>query len=162
VHEHAVNRQRGDATVPSKAGSRMYEPDPDKPVMRIGAVADLLGVCVRTVRIYEEKGLVSPARRRNQRLYSINDVSWLGRLRQLVNEDGYDLQDLRRLVELPACWLLRGCPQDVRVACNVPQAPGKRCWEIMKGHGACAECRNCQIYRIANEKRRVNNDGGNS
>ena len=54
----------------ARAAPCKYAPDMDKPVMRIGAVAELLGVCVRMVRIYEERGLVQPVRRNNQRLYS--------------------------------------------------------------------------------------------
>jgi MerR family transcriptional regulator/heat shock protein HspR len=125
-----------------------YEPDADKPVMRIGAVADLLGVCVRMVRIYEERGLVVPARKNNQRLYSFNDVCWLGRIRELVKEDGYDLADVARLISLPACWQLRNCPEDARAECPVAKSPGKECWEIAKREGRADACSNCQIHRL--------------
>ena len=67
--------------MPVETAEPGYGPDTDKPVMRIGAVADLLGVSVRMVRIYEQRGLVKPARKNKQRLYSFNDVRWLGRIR---------------------------------------------------------------------------------
>jgi len=120
----------------------------DKPVMRIGAVAELLGVCVRMVRIYEERGLVQPARKNNQRLYSFNDVCWLGRIRELVNEQGYDLADIGRLISLPACWQLRNCPEEARAECPAAKSPGKRCWDIARREGRDATCRTCQIYRL--------------
>jgi DNA-binding transcriptional MerR regulator len=124
----------------------------DKPVMRIGAVADLLGVCVRMVRVYEERGLVVPARKNNQRLYSFSDVCWLSRIRELVNEQGYDLAEVARLISLPACWQLTNCPEEVRADCPVAQSPGKRCWEIARREGREARCEACQIYRLARER----------
>ena len=127
---------------------REYGPDRDKPVMRIGAVAELLGVCVRMVRIYEQRGLVQPARKNNQRLYSFNDVCWLGRLRELINEERYQIEDIARLILLPACWQLKGCLEEKRAACPVADSPGKRCWEIAKRQGGSADCQTCQIYRI--------------
>lgn len=129
-----------------------YAPDMDKPVMRISAVADLLGVCVRMVRIYEERGLVRPVRKNNQRLYSFNDVCWLGRIRELINEEGYDIEEIARLISLPACWQLKECPEELRADCPVPKSPGKQCWEIAKRQGRFSSCRACQVYRIIGEK----------
>ena len=133
---------------------RKYSPDKDKSVMRIGAVAELLGVCVRTIRIYEESGLVKPRRKHNQRLYSFNDVCWLGRIRELINEEGYDIEELARLISLPACWQLINCPEELRSECPVAKYPGKRCWEIAKKRGCALECGACQIYRISMAKER--------
>ena len=62
-----------------------YVPDLDKSVMRIGAAAELLGGYVRMTRIYQERSLVQPVRKNNQRLYSFNDACRLGRIRELVN-----------------------------------------------------------------------------
>jgi len=138
--------------VPVHAVQHQYAPDMDKPVMRIGAVAELLGVCVRMVRIYEERGLVQPERKNNQRLYSFNDVCWLARVRELINEEGYDIEEIARLISLPACWQLKECPQELRADCPVAEAPGKRCWEIAQRQGRFSDCQTCQVYRIAAEK----------
>ncbi|MGD9496540.1 MAG: MerR family transcriptional regulator [Armatimonadota bacterium] len=128
-----------------------YAPDHDKPVMRIGAVADLLGVCPRMIRIYEERGLVTPQRRNNQRLYSVNDVCWLGRIRELIHEERYDLDEIRRMIVLPACWKLLNCPDHVRSVCPVAQSPGKRCWEVARQEGRAQACDRCQVYRLGAE-----------
>ncbi len=128
-----------------------YSPDRDKPVMRIGAVADLLDVCPAMVRIYEERGLVTPRRRNNQRLYSFNDVLWLGRIRELINEEQYDIEEIRRMITLPACWKLMNCPEQVRAECPVTRSPGKRCWEVARQTGRAEACENCQIRRTAAE-----------
>jgi MerR family transcriptional regulator/heat shock protein HspR len=104
------------------------------------------------VRIYEERGLVVPARKNNQRLYSFGDVCWLSRIRELVNERGYDLAEVARLISLPACWELTNCPEEVRAECPVAQSPGKRCWEIAKREGREIRCDACQIYRLAGKR----------
>jgi MerR family transcriptional regulator/heat shock protein HspR len=143
----------GAIAMPVQTAESEYAPDMDKPVMRIGAVAELLGVSVRMVRIYEERGLVQPARKNNQRLYSFNDVCWLGRIRELVNEEGYDLGDIARLISLPACWQLKNCPEEQRAECPVVRSPGKRCWEIARRAGRFDACRMCQLYRMACRER---------
>ncbi len=134
------------------AVANQYAPDMDKPVMRIGAVAELLGVCVRMVRIYEERGLVRPKRKNNQRLYSFNDVCWLARIREFINEEGYDIDEIGRLISLPACWQLKNCPENLRTDCPVTESPGKQCWEVAKQQGRFPNCSTCQIYRIATER----------
>jgi len=134
--------------MPVETAEPGYGPDTDKPVMRIGAVADLLGVSVRMVRIYEQRGLVKPARKNKQRLYSFNDVRWLGRIRELVNREGYDLGDIARLISLPACWQLKDCPQEQRARCPAARSLGKRCWEMARREGRGDTCRSCQLYRL--------------
>ena len=62
-----------------------YTTDLGKPVIRIGAAAELLGGYVRMARICEKRSLVQPVRKNNQRLYSFNDACQLGRIRELVN-----------------------------------------------------------------------------
>lgn len=119
--------------------------------MRIGAVAELLGVSEQMVRVYEARGLVEPARRNNQRLYSFNDVCWLARIRELINEEGYDIEDLSRLVNLPACWQLKECPEEVRESCPIAQAPGKRCWKVTGGDQCDRSCETCQVYLVAHD-----------
>lgn len=131
-----------------KTAEPRYGPDTDKPVMRIGAVADLLGVSVRMVRIYEQRGVVKPTRRNRQRLYSFNDVRWLGRIRELVNREGYDLGDIARLISLPACWQLKDCPEEQRAECPAAKSVGKRCWEAARRVGRLDACRKCQVYRL--------------
>lgn len=134
--------------MPVDTAEPSYRPDIDKPVMRIGAVADLLGVSVRMVRIYEQRGLVKPARKNRQRLYSFNDARWLGRIRELVNREGYDLGDIARLISLPACWQLKDCPEKQRADCPAAKSVGKRCWETARRVGRLDACRKCQVYRL--------------
>lgn len=56
--------------------------DKDRPLYMISVAAELAGVHPQTLRIYEQKGLVSPQRTRgNTRMYSQADIERL----QLIN-----------------------------------------------------------------------------
>lgn len=60
--------------------------NPNQALFSIGAVAEILGVKPRTLRIYEEKGLVFPSRSdTNRRLYSLNDIDILAYINYLTN-----------------------------------------------------------------------------
>ncbi|MCE5216792.1 MerR family transcriptional regulator [bacterium] len=117
----------------------------DRPILRIGAVAEILHVHARTLRLYEERGLVAPARKRGQRQYSRNDVVWLNCLRQLLHEDGYSLNAIPKLLEFVPCWELRGCPREVYQSCTAARERRLECWEVLErvcrnGRGVCSEC----------------------
>ncbi len=58
-----------------------------------------LGVSARTLRFYEEKGLVDPARRGPERLYSRRDRA---RLRYVLmgKKVGFSLEDVREMLDL--------------------------------------------------------------
>ena len=119
--------------------------DSSRAVFRIGAVADLLGVHPRTLRLYEERGLVNPSRRRGQRRYSQNDIRWLRCLRRLIHEEGYGLDAIVKLLDFTPCWELRGCSPEVREACDAAQDRRLRCWQIAertcpRGAGSCETC----------------------
>ncbi|MGB2710026.1 MAG: MerR family transcriptional regulator, partial [Conexibacter sp.] len=69
--------------------------------LRIGDVARRVGTTPRTIRFYEEKGLLPPAPDRaagQHRLYSEADVERLHELLRLRNLLGVPLDELRELV----------------------------------------------------------------
>ncbi len=70
------------------------------PVYVISIAADLLGLHPRTLRIYEEKGLVQPARRHQQRLYSDRDLERVRMIRHLTQEVGLNLAGVRLVLEM--------------------------------------------------------------
>lgn len=72
----------------------------DLPVYMISIAADLLGLHPRTLRIYEEKGLVQPARRNNTRLYSDRDLERVRMIRHLTHERGLNLAGVRVVLEM--------------------------------------------------------------
>ncbi|HXF82738.1 MAG TPA: MerR family transcriptional regulator [bacterium] len=72
----------------------------DRPVYVISVAADLAGLHPRTLRIYEEKGLVQPARRNNTRLYSDRDLERVRLIRHLTQDLGLNLAGVRVLLEM--------------------------------------------------------------
>ena len=68
---------------------------------QIGEVADRTGVTQRTLRFYEEKGLLRPPERMEGgfRLYSENDVSRIGYIKQLQDLLGFTLSEIKDMVE---------------------------------------------------------------
>lgn len=75
---------------------------PQKAVYVISVAAELAGVHPQTLRIYERKGLVDPARTTGgSRRYSDDDISLLLRIQELTNE-GLNLAGVQRVLELEA------------------------------------------------------------
>jgi DNA-binding transcriptional MerR regulator len=79
----------------------MAEKDPNEPFLQIGEVADRTGVTQRTLRFYEERGLLKPPQRMEGgfRLYSENDVQRVERIRQMQNLLGLSLAEIKDMVE---------------------------------------------------------------
>jgi DNA-binding transcriptional MerR regulator len=76
-------------------------PERDR-LLRIGEVAELTGTTTRTIRYYEEIGLLPEVSDRvsgKRRLYTREDVERLGELIRLRDLLGLSLDDLKRLVE---------------------------------------------------------------
>src|SRR5579875_3204189 len=68
----------------------------------ISVAAELAGVHPQTLRIYERKGLLDPARTvGGSRRYSEADIAQLRRIQQLTNS-GINLEGVRRVMELEA------------------------------------------------------------
>ncbi|HEX6477063.1 MAG TPA: MerR family transcriptional regulator [Acidimicrobiales bacterium] len=68
----------------------------------ISVAAELAGVHPQTLRIYERKGLVDPARTGGgSRRYSERDIERLRRIQELTNA-GLNLEGVRRVIELEA------------------------------------------------------------
>jgi len=89
--------------------------DVTRAVYVISVAAELAGVHPQTLRIYERKGLVDPARTSGgSRRYSDADIDQLRRIQELTNE-GLNLYGVQRVLELEAEVLrLRSELADVR------------------------------------------------
>jgi MerR family transcriptional regulator/heat shock protein HspR len=75
--------------------------DPTRPVYVISVAASIVSVHPRTLRIYEDEGLVCPARTpTNIRLYSENDIRRVLWIRHLTRDRGVNLAGIRILFEL--------------------------------------------------------------
>ena len=80
----------------------MSDPRWTRAVYVISVAAELAGVHPQTLRIYERKGLVDPARTGGgSRRYSEHDIAQLRRIQDLTNA-GLNLEGVRRVLELEA------------------------------------------------------------
>ena len=125
--------------------------DSSKPIYPISVAAKLLSVHPRTLRIYEEEGLIKPARQGNKRFFSNNDIEWVTCLRKLIHEKGISIPGVKMLLELTPCWKIKDCPPDVRAKCSAFIDRSAPCWE--RASSACAkdlqQCRECEVYTLA-------------
>lgn len=119
----------------------------ERPVYTIGVAAELLGVHPRTLRIYEKKNLLLPARRANWRFFSERDLVWARGIRYLLHNVGMSVAGLQRVLALIPCWELLPCSEAERQSC--PKAEDKRnsCWAVAPRPDN--KCYNCCVYQAA-------------
>jgi len=73
--------------------------DPQEDYVRIGEMAKTFGVTLRTLRFYEDKGLISPKRDGSTRLYTRRDRVRL-KLILLGRKVGFSLRDVKQIMDL--------------------------------------------------------------
>ena len=74
--------------------------DRNKPLYMISVAAELTGMHPQTLRVYEQKGLVTPGRSRgNTRLYSQADIDRLNLITKLTDE-GINLAGVVRILDM--------------------------------------------------------------
>ncbi|MCJ7822749.1 MAG: MerR family transcriptional regulator, partial [Armatimonadetes bacterium] len=93
--------------------------DAGKPVYPIGGAAQEVGLSARTLRIYEQEGLIRPARKpgSDQRLYCEQDLIWIRCISELIHGYSLTTTGIRRLLDLIPCWEIKHCPDDVARRC---------------------------------------------
>jgi DNA-binding transcriptional MerR regulator len=76
--------------------------DRTRGVYGISVAADMVGIGVQSLRAYEKRGLVEPARTQGgTRLYSDEDLARLVRIGELLT-DGLNLAGVAKVIELEA------------------------------------------------------------
>ena len=81
--------------------------DPNRPCYFISIAAELASVHPRTLRIYEEEGLLAPQRRNNLRLYSEADIERVRVIRFLTQRQGVNLAGVKVILQLEAAGKIR-------------------------------------------------------
>ena len=73
-----------------------------RPIYPLNVAAQLVGLSPRTIRGYEEAGIIEPARvgGNRQRLYSEQDLKWLRCIRDMIHDEGLTVTAIRRLLDL--------------------------------------------------------------
>ena len=75
--------------------------NPNTPIFSISIISDMLNVHQRTLRIYDEEGLLVPQRtEKNRRLYSMNDIERGKFIQYLTRELGINLAGVRIIFNL--------------------------------------------------------------
>lgn len=126
--------------------------DEQRPVYTIGTAAEILGVHPRTLRLYEDGGLIRPARKNNRRFYSANDLRWINCLRYMIHEGGLNQEGLRRLLALIPCWEIKDCLPEEKAECSASVDRSTPCWDLARR--TCSEskrCYQCEAYLSAKE-----------
>ena len=80
---------------------KSQKPAQDEPSLQIGEVADRTGVTQRTLRFYEERGLLKPPTRMDGgfRLYSEDDVGRVEQIKRLQSLLGLTLAEIKEMIE---------------------------------------------------------------
>ncbi len=117
------------------------------PIYPIGEVSKILKIHPRTLLKYEKLNLLKPYRnpKNNRRLYAGNDIQWVICIMRLVHQDGYSLKSLSSVLALAPCWMIKGCPTEIRENCDVFLHNDYPCWRRGKGKFSDIPCQQC-IY----------------
>ena len=85
---------------PRQPGRKPPASERNRALYVISVAAELAGMHAQTLRIYERKGLVAPARTSGgSRRYSDRDIAMLNRISELTGE-GLNLAGVKRVLEL--------------------------------------------------------------
>ncbi|MBF0136937.1 MAG: MerR family transcriptional regulator [Magnetococcus sp. DMHC-1] len=117
-------------------------------MVKIGVVAQKLGISIRTIHMYEREGLfIAYKNRSGTRYFSDRDVEWLVELRKLI-KSGISIAGIRRLMSLIPCWESRGCHFTGKQNCPVITDNLAPCWANKENECAenAQECRKCDVY----------------
>ena len=75
--------------------------DNDKDVLPLSSIAELLSAKVRTLKMYEEKGLLPPKEvEGNKKLYSINDVKLIAFVHYLASVRKINANGIKYILEM--------------------------------------------------------------
>lgn len=123
--------------------------DKTRPVFAIGVAADLVGVSVHTLRMYETEGLIIPLRTESKRrLYSQSDIERLQCIRLMIEERGFNLAGIKGMMSLAPCWEIKGCSETDRQSCDAYQSSIEPCWMVKNKAAECQDedCSACPVY----------------
>ena len=93
--------------------------DCGEPVYTIGIISRLLKVCPATLRIWERKNLIKPARIGKNRFYSKNDLDRLEQIKELLQKKHINIEGVRKVLEAKKCWDIKKCGSAERDICPV-------------------------------------------
>lgn len=123
--------------------------NPNLPILSISAAAEIVGISVHTVRMYEREGLLIPYKEAGkQRRYSANDIERMRCIRQIINDEKMSIEGIRRMLALIPCWAITRCTKKDQKNCEYFSSYTQPCWMINHKNNYCSgrECRECEVY----------------
>lgn len=123
--------------------------DNNNPVYSISAAAELLGISIPTLRMYEKEGLIIPFKKdSNQRRYSQADLDRIKCIRETINGTKISIQGIKHLLSLVPCWKIKNCSPDEQAECEAFIFHDKPCWTYSHKNNLCSEipCISCEVY----------------
>jgi MerR family transcriptional regulator/heat shock protein HspR len=119
------------------------------PIYPIRTAAQLLGISIPTLRMYEKEGLVIPHKTPgNQRIYSNDDLERLRCIRRAINESKISINGIKTIYSLIPCWKLIQCSDEDRKVCNAFKSHEQPCWTFTHPNTTCEnrDCKECEVY----------------
>lgn len=145
IREKFHKLTRGEPSAPAP------EPVTDwEPVIAIGVAASMVGLSVSALRKYEKEGLLLYHRTPSgRRLLCRADIKRIQMIQHLINEDGLNIEGIRRILALLPCWDLRLCSANEKERCKAVPNAQRPCWTVRESecHRKGFDCRECEVYR---------------
>lgn len=116
--------------------------------VKIGEVANFLGISIRTIHMYEREGLfIAYKNSAGTRYFSQRDVDWLVNVRKMI-KSGISIAGIRRLLSLIPCWEFKQCKHQGKQDCAVIVDDHAPCWANKEKQctETAQECRECPVY----------------
>jgi len=120
------------------------------PRYSISQAAELLGISIPTIRMYEKNFLFIPYQKESrQRLFSDSDLHRIRCIRTAINEKKFSIEAIKLIFSLIPCWSLIQCSEMERENCPAYNSHGLPCWSFNHKNNVCAhkDCRSCSIYK---------------
>jgi MerR family transcriptional regulator, heat shock protein HspR len=92
-----------------------------EPVYPVGITAKFLKVCPATLRIWEKRGLIRPARLGKNRFYSKSDLDRLVLIKDMTQKKRINIEGIKSILRSSHCWDVKKCKPEERSACPVYQ-----------------------------------------
>lgn len=122
----------------------------ETPVYTISTTADLLGISIHTLRMYEREGLILPYKKTSgHRLYSQEDIERIKCIRKAINESKISINGIKTIYSMIPCWKFINCTPDQREKCPAYNSHSQPCWTFKHNGNACFrnDCKLCPVYR---------------
>ncbi|QKF67804.1 transcriptional regulator, MerR family [Arcobacter venerupis] len=74
--------------------------DNDKDILPLSSISELLSAKIRTLKMYEEKGLLPQKNQKIKKLYSINDVKIIAFVHYLANIKKINANGIKYILEM--------------------------------------------------------------